>query len=159
MIRKPGDAMRRSFWRADAWAAARAERSARWHTPNPDYPIASRIVFATILLFALTNGPFFCVAIFVFLVVFIEGVALLRRVLMYWSIRRYGPWREMAPEMRAVIENPSDLAARPERFAPMPTGYTSTDDLAGRTKGPDWWRATLPLIFISLCLLTAMLVD
>jgi len=33
MIRKPNTAMRRDFWRADAWAAARAEKPARWHTP------------------------------------------------------------------------------------------------------------------------------
>lgn len=157
MISKPGHEMRRDFWRADAHAAARSEKAATWHTPFPENPVFSRIMVGFLLFASLLNGlvPFaLCFAFFF-------GLALvgntLRRVLMYWSIRRYGPWREMSSEMRAVIENPSDLAARPERFAPMPRGYTSTADHAAPRQGPDWWRVALPLIFIGMSLLAALL--
>lgn len=159
MIRKPEETMRQDFWRADAWAAARAEKPASWHTPYPENPVFSRIMVGFLLFASLLNGivPFaLCFAFFLGLAVVGNT---LRRMLMYLSIRRYGPWREMSSEMRAVIENPSDLAARPERFAPMPKGFTSTADHAAPPQGADWWRIALPVIVIGMGLLTALFVD
>lgn len=126
MIGKPDRAMRRDFWRADAWAAARAEKPARWHTPYPDNPLFSRVMVGFLMFASLANGVAMLAMCFGFFFLLAEGGNLLRRVLMYWSIRRYGPWREMAPEMRAVLEAPSDLAERPARFAAMPRGFTSS---------------------------------
>jgi hypothetical protein len=157
MIRKPEQEMRRDFWRADAWAVARAEKPASWHTPYPENPLFSRIMVGFLLFASLLNGLVPLALCFAFFF----GLALvgntLRRLLMYWSIRRYGPWREMSPEMRAVIENPSDLVAPPEHFAPMPRGYTSADQNAVPEQ-TDWWRMALPLLLIGMGLLTAMLV-
>lgn len=135
MIRKPGQEMRRGFWRADAWAAARAEKPARWHTPYPENPLFSRVLVGFLMFASLLNG----VAVFAMCFGFFFALAvvgnLLRRVLMYWSIRRYGPWREMAPEMHKVLDNGSDLAARPDRFAPLPRGFTSTADDPAQQQG------------------------
>jgi hypothetical protein len=157
MIRKPEQEMRRDFWRADAWAAARAEKPASWHTPYPENPLFSRIMVGFLLFASLLNGLVPLALCFAFFLGLAVVGNTLRRVLMYWSIRRYGPWREMSAEMRAVIENPSDLVARPERFAPMPRGFTSTDQNAP-PRQTDWWRIALPLMFIGMGLLTARLV-
>lgn len=130
MIRKPGTAMRRDFWRADAWAAAKAERPARWHTPYPENPLFSRVMVGFLMFASLLNGVVMLAMCFGFFFALAEGGNLLRRVLMYWSIRRYGPWREMAPEMRRVLDAPSDLAERPKRFTNLPRGFTSADEPA-----------------------------
>lgn len=159
MINKPSHDMRRGFWRADAWAAARAEKPGRWHTPYPENSVFSRVLVGFLLTASLLNG----VTAFALCFAFFFGLAvvgnLLRRVLMYLSIRRYGPWREMAPEMRAIIENPSDLAKGPERFAPMPKGFTSTAGPAPLGRNPQSREAVLPVIFFVLCVLMLLLMD
>lgn len=137
MIRKPGSTMRRDFWRADAWAAARAERPARWHTPYPENPLFSQVMVGFLMFASLLNGVAMLAMCFGFFFALAEGGNLLRRVLMYWSIRRYGPWREMAPEMRRVLDTPSDLAERPMHFATLPRGFTSVAETpaTGRRRG------------------------
>jgi hypothetical protein len=159
MIPKPDSDMRRSFWHADAWAAARAERMGHWHTPDPDHPVASRIIVGTFLIGALMNGVMIFAITLGGLILCTEGGNLLRRVLMYWSIRRYGAWREMAPEMRETLDNPSDLAERPTRFAAMPRGFTSTAEVMASDRRRDYSKASYPLLFLTLCILVAMLVD
>jgi len=159
MINKPGQDMRRSFWRADAWAAARAEKPARWHTPYPENPLFSRIMVGFLLFASLLNGvAAFAMCFGFFLALAVVG-NLLRRVLMYWSIRRYGPWREMAPEMQQVLDNPSDLAARPASFASLPRGFTSPADDPAQQRGrsataADYVLAIAGLFAINLLLVT-----
>jgi len=112
-----------------------------------------------LMVASLANGVAMLAMCFGFFFLLAEGGNLLRRVLMYWSIRRYGPWREMASEMHAVLDNPSDLAARPDRFTAMPKGFTSTADAPAPAPGPDYWRIALPFLFIGLCLLAATIID
>lgn len=159
MINKPGHDMRRGFWHADAWAAARAEKPGKWHTPYPENPVFSRVMVGFLLIASLLNG----VTAFALCFGFFLGLAvvgnLLRRVLMYLSIRRYGPWREMAPEMRAIIENPSDLAIGPERFAAMPKGFTPAPAPASPGRNSQSREAVWPIIFFVLFVLTLLLMD
>lgn len=156
MITKPGRQLRRRFWLADAWAAARAEKLGSWSAPDASHPIASKVIMAVFLLgalwislaaFAVTAG---------IMIVLTVGLNGLRRMLMFLSILRYGRWNEMAPEMREVLDNPSDLADAPATFAPLPKGFTNA--ASGKAEAPPAdrpWSKTFGII-IAWVILTPM---
>lgn|GEM_PF-4708893 len=129
MIRKPDRDLQRAFWKADAWHAVCAEPLFRWTSPDSERHGLYKFVAITFWAFLLVSICFALggigLAFVLSTVAVIAGAGvLLRRSLMYWSILRYGAWKGMPREMSAILEQPSDMAAAPASFAPMPQGFT-----------------------------------
>ena len=158
-IRKPGLDDRKSFWKADAWHAASAEPVFRWGRPGSRHPRLARAAnMAVLAMFAamafVAGGP----AALGVTAGLIVGVALvgsgLRRVLMYLSLRRYGEWQDMPPEMRAALDRKTDLAEPPAPFKPLPRGYRPrVEGVADTPPATDGWprnAAKVGMVFVAL---------
>ena len=155
MIHKPNRQERRAFWKADAWQAASSEPMFRWVGADSRFPrLAALAAIALLTVMGLVvlkiQGLGGLLVMVVILTTWLFSGQMLRRVLMYWSIRRYGVWKSMPREMREVLASPSDLAEAPAKFAPLPRGYEPlVPGLATPQHAKRRWYETAALLLVA----------